>query len=65
MFTEKLKAIGQELDLAVAARIAKVVVEQFEIRSQKQRQLKEMEYDGGYGYSVELEAELNHRENLV
>ena len=27
LFTEKIKAIGQELDLAIAARIAKLLVE--------------------------------------
>lgn len=64
LFTEKIKAIGQELDLAIAARLAKLLVEQWDIREQKQVQLDNMP-DGGFGMSKELENELNHKDHIV
>jgi hypothetical protein len=35
MFTEKLRMINREFDLAFAARVAKLIVEEYEIRKQK------------------------------
>ncbi len=65
LFCEKLKALDGEFDEAVAARIAKVLLEQYDIRRQKLQLYEETKNDGGQGISHQLRLELEHREHEV
>ena len=50
----------------MAARLAKIMIEQWEVRKQKEAQYAEMAgKDGGSGFSQQLKSELNHTAHLV
>ena len=60
MFTEKLRMINREFDLAFAARVAKLIVEEYEIRKQKKQKVKKTKFDGGSGFINNLIKEIEH-----
>jgi hypothetical protein len=47
------------LDLCVAARLAKLIVEEYNIRRQKKKLLSKTKEDGGVGFIEDLISDLN------
>ena len=65
IFQAKLNAMSTELDIVIAARIAKLILEQYEIRRKKVDQLTTTKSDGGTNFLTSLVSDLNYNGDKI
>jgi hypothetical protein len=60
-----MKLIGKELDYAIGARLARIILEQFDIKRQKVKQLEEVKQFDQFGIAKQFEDDLKLDEHLL